>query len=66
MRRILELARLLNLDGGAVVRLAGDIAHNRQIRGLGDLTQAQRAELELFLERAAAAERKLEPARAAA
>lgn len=47
------LAELLNVNDGALLRLAGDVAHNRNIRGLGDLTAGQRTELEAFLEKAA-------------
>lgn len=59
MEEIFTLAQLLNVNDGALLRLAGDVAHNRNLRTVADLTSEQRLELFLFLQAAAVAERKM-------
>lgn len=60
MQEIRALARALDLGDGALLKLAGDVAHNRALRTVADLTRHQRLELYLFLQAAAVAEGKLE------
>ncbi len=60
MEEILTLARLLNLGDGGLLRIARDVAHNKNLGDVGDLTADQRLELCLFLHAAARAERKIQ------
>lgn len=50
MEEIRALAQSLDLGDGALLKLAGDVAHNRALRTVADLTRDQRLELYLFLE----------------
>lgn len=59
MFEINTLAELLGVQGGALLKLAGDVAHNAALRTVADLTEGQRLELYLFLQAAAIAEGKI-------
>lgn len=50
--RIRELASVLGIRDGALVRLARDIAHDGNLRDLEYMSEADALELALFLERA--------------